>query len=326
MTGRVHVIGAATSAGAHGPGQEEAPDAFRRHGLMERLADAGLEATDHGNVVWLRMHPDPEHPRLASAARVVDAAHTVAGHVQHVLETGPDDRVLVLGGDCTIQLGVVAGAKAAVGGSVGLAYIDLDCDLTSPANGNGIADWMGLTHLLDAPDADPRLSGLGGQPPLLTADRLRLVAADLATPYEQQRLEELDLTRYTSTEVHADTDRVVRELTSWADHLDLLSVHLDVDVLDQTEFPIAEEQRDTPGLSLEVLAHVVSGLMAHPTARILSVCEVNPARPPDPIAAFGSLISLLTTSFADPTPTPRSAPIGTRACRCSIGQRDRDPL
>ncbi len=155
VTGRVHVIGAATSAGAHGPGQEEAPDAFRRYGLMKRLDDAGLEATNQGNVVRLRMHPDPEHPRLASAARVVDAAHTVAGHVQHILEAGRDDRVLVLDGDCTIQLGVIAGAKAAVGDSVGRAYIDLDCDLTSLASGNGIADWMGITHLLDAPDADP---------------------------------------------------------------------------------------------------------------------------------------------------------------------------
>ncbi len=75
------------------------------------------------------------------------------------------------------------------------------------------------------------------------------MAADLATPYEQQRLDELDIVRYTTTEVHADTDRVVGELTSWADHLDLLSVHLDVDVLDQTEFPIAEEQAAVPGRS-----------------------------------------------------------------------------
>jgi arginase len=301
MNGRVHVIGAATSAGAHGAGQEQAPATFRRYGLLKRLTEFGVEAVDHGDVVHLRMRPDPKHPRLGSADRVVDAAHTVAGHVQHLLETGPDDRVLVLGGDCTIQLGVIAGAKAAVGDSVGLAYIDLDCDLTSPANGNGIADWMGVTHLLDAPDADPRLSSLDGQPPLLTTDALRLVAADLATPYEQQRLEDLGITRYTSTEVEADPDGIVRELNSWTNGLDLLSVHIDVDVLDQTKFPIAEEQRDSPGLTLDVLTHVVSGLMAHPAARVLSVCEVNPSRPHDPAAAFGSLISLLTASLAGPS-------------------------
>lgn len=297
MTGRLHVVGAATSAGAHGPGQELAPQTFRRYGLVERLTDEGLEVRDHGDVVRLRMRPDPEHRQLCSADRVVAAARLVAAHVQDILDGDPSDRILVLGGDCTIQLGVVAGASAASRGTVGLAYIDLDCDLTSPVHGNGIADWMGVTHLLDAPDADPRLAGLGGRPPLLTPETLRLVAADLATPYELDRLAKLGITRSTSDEVGADPAGTLAALGSWADDLDLLSVHVDVDVLDQTDFPIAEEQRDTPGLSLDVLEQLVSGLMAHPASRILTICEVNPDRPPQPQAAFGTLIGLLVAAL-----------------------------
>ena len=37
-----------------------------------------------------------------------------------------DEAVLVLGGDCTIELGTVAGALHEAE-SVGLVYIDLDC-------------------------------------------------------------------------------------------------------------------------------------------------------------------------------------------------------
>ncbi|MFF1572603.1 arginase family protein [Leifsonia sp. NPDC058292] len=298
MRGRVHVVGAATSAGAHGPGQELAPAAFRRYGLLEGLAESGLEVIDHGDVVTARMRPDPDHPRLADASRVIEAARAVSRSVQQVLESDPDGRILVLGGDCTVQLGVIAGAKAAQGDSVALAYVDLDCDLTSPADGNGIADWMGVTHLLDAPDAYRPLSGIDGKPPLLTSDRLRLIGADRATPYEEQRLQELGLIRYTSQQVSANTEDIATEIGAWADGVDLLSVHVDVDVLDQTEFPIAEEQRDVPGLTLATLARLVSALMAHPAARVLTITEINPTRPPDPAAAFDSLNHLLIESLA----------------------------
>lgn len=93
-------------------------------------------------------------------------------------------------------------------------------------------------------------------------------------------------TRCTSAEVEADPAGAVRQLNLWADGLDLLSVHVDVDFLDQTQFPIAEEQRDTPGLTLDGLAQVMTGLMAHPAARVLTVCEVNPNRPQDPPYGF----------------------------------------
>lgn len=154
----------ATSAGAHGPGQERAPEAFRRYGLVDRLTGSGVEVVGHGDVVRLRMRPDPEHPDLRDADRVVAAATVVAAHVEEALSAGDGDRVLELGGDCTVQLGVVACAKSPHIGSVGLAYIDLDCDLTSPADGNGFADWQGVTHLLDAPDADPSMDVLRCSP------------------------------------------------------------------------------------------------------------------------------------------------------------------
>ncbi len=48
---RVAVIGAATSAGSHHAGQERAPAALRAAGFVTRLADAGLDVTDAGDVV-----------------------------------------------------------------------------------------------------------------------------------------------------------------------------------------------------------------------------------------------------------------------------------
>ena len=43
------VIGAPTSAGAFGPGQERAPSAFRAHGLLDALRARGLDVVDRGD-------------------------------------------------------------------------------------------------------------------------------------------------------------------------------------------------------------------------------------------------------------------------------------
>lgn len=44
------VIGAPTSAGAFGPGQERAPAAFRTHGLLDALQARGLDVVDEATV------------------------------------------------------------------------------------------------------------------------------------------------------------------------------------------------------------------------------------------------------------------------------------
>ena len=55
--------------------------------------------------------------------------------------------VLVLGGDCTITLGVLAGLQR-VEPDAGLVYFDGDADLSMPGAGSGILDAMGIAHLL----------------------------------------------------------------------------------------------------------------------------------------------------------------------------------
>ena len=75
------IIGAPTSAGAHHAGQDLAPAALRAAGLPGRLQRAGLAITDAGD--------------LPGAIFTADRAHPAARNV--------------LGGDCTITIGAVAG-------------------------------------------------------------------------------------------------------------------------------------------------------------------------------------------------------------------------
>src|SRR5687768_10984539 len=108
MTSPLTVIGAPSSAGAYAPGQEKAPAAFRRHGLLAALQSAGRHVRDAGDVTHFRWRPEAARPEAMNLAAVRNAAVAVASKVAEACSSG--ETALVLGGDCTIELGTVAGA------------------------------------------------------------------------------------------------------------------------------------------------------------------------------------------------------------------------
>ena len=86
----------------------------------------------------------------------------------------PGRIALVLGGDCTIGIGTVAGARSALG-DVGLLYFDLHADLNTPASaGDGALDWMALAHMLAIPGSEPSLAEATGRVPIIDPARVVL--------------------------------------------------------------------------------------------------------------------------------------------------------
>ena len=81
------------------------------------------------------------------------AAWALADAVERA--AAPDAVLVVLGGDCTITLGVLAGMQR-VEPDTGLVYFDGDADLGRPGEGSGILDAMGIA--LHRPGQGDRLS------------------------------------------------------------------------------------------------------------------------------------------------------------------------
>ena len=102
------LLGVPTSAGAFAPGQEQAPRALRRAGLVDKLRAAGAEVADLGDSEVWRWRPDPAGPRAQNLGAVCEIARTTAGRVEDALAE-PGGPLLVLGGDCTVEIGTVAG-------------------------------------------------------------------------------------------------------------------------------------------------------------------------------------------------------------------------
>jgi arginase len=83
---KLAVLGVPSSAGAYAPGQEKAPAAFRRHGLLEALTQAGVLVRDLGDLDGSRWQPDPRRPHAANLPVVQRVAAATAERVAEALQ------------------------------------------------------------------------------------------------------------------------------------------------------------------------------------------------------------------------------------------------
>jgi len=258
------VIGAPTSAGAFAPGQEDAPRALREAGLLDALRGTGREVVDRGDTPRLRWRVDHDEPRAMNAAAVVDGVRAVAARVEEAMRAG--EQPLVLGGDCTVGVGTVAGAIAA-GVEPQLVYLDLHPDLNTPSSvPDGAFDWMGVAHMLDIDGADDRLAGSGPRRPLLADDDVVFVGADpeQCTAHERAVIEARGL------EV-LGVDAASRAVDGRP-----FLVHFDVDVVDFSDVPLSENTGRGIGVPFEAAFGALEALLANELLLGLTITELNP--------------------------------------------------
>lgn len=272
---RLAIVGAPSSAGAYAPGQEKAPSALRAAGLLDLLSAAGIPIDDHGDVPGFRWRADKVNPRAMNADAAAAVARATAEHVASALATG--SRVLVLGGDCTVEVGTVAGALRDTK-SVGLVYIDLDTDLNTPASTqDGALDWMGVAHMLGIEGTTPQLATLGPCMPMLRPEQVLFFANDNIEPFERRIIDDRGIAEVRLAKVATDPSGTARAVaTGWAQQFERLLVHLDVDVLDFADMPLAENTRRNTGLRFDQLMAALGPLLRAPNWTALTVCELNP--------------------------------------------------
>lgn len=227
-----------------------------------------------------RWRIDPDHMRAMNADAAAGVARAVADEVAEGLSQG--STLLVLGGDCTVELGTVAGASRDTP-DVGLVYIDYDTDMNTPVSvEDGALDWMGVAHLLGLPETVPSLAGVGPRTPMLNPDQILLFANGSSTDFERRTIADLGIQEVPLADVTSDPDGSARGVVNdWARRFDRLLVHVDADVLDFLDFPIAEETRRYRGLRFEQLVAALRELVAAPNWTTLTICEVNPDHDPD---------------------------------------------
>jgi arginase len=260
------IVDAPIDCSGTGRGEERAPAALRAAGLVERLraCDAGeADARIHET----RRDPDTG---IVGAVEVRRAAIAIASSVRELLDVRK--RPLVLGGDCTLLLGVF---QALPHGS-GLWFVDGHADfLDGESSPTGEAADMDLAILTghsapgliaaDGPLLDPAaVVLLGHRPAELHPDvarenaRLDPAIHALTTPEVRVR---------GAARVGTDAAATLAERPAW--------LHLDLDVLDEGVLP-AVSYPQASGLDWDDLVALVRPLVAAPNLLGVSVADFNP--------------------------------------------------
>ncbi len=238
---RIGVLGVPSSAGARQKGQEKAPQALRKASLLEKIRLTGLEVLDFGDLPEVSYRPDKDNPKSQNLELVVQVAKKVSGRVNRIIQEG--SLPLVLGGDCTITVGVLD-AIIRNSPNLGLVYFDGDIDMNIPDTTiSGIFDGMGLAHIIGK--GVKLLSHVGTRFPLVPEKNIVLFGynqeAGSIDAWETGVLSNCQMAKYPLSRIKGiakdSAKKVVHQLEN---EVDSILVHFDVDVIDFDDFPAAD--------------------------------------------------------------------------------------
>jgi arginase len=295
MTRPIAVVGAPSSIGIrpYDDGEmrhlDRAPGVLRDRNLIRRLG-----AVDLGDVA-----PPPyrDFARPPNGARnekqVIAYSRSLGERVAEALDGGHFG--VVVGGDCSIILGCLLGARRTAHGPIGLAYLDAHADFATPREsrtGSVASMCLGLA----SGRGDTPLSRLAGRSPLVEGKHVALIGrrdADDAS-YGHAALAASPILDVPDNQMMAygpgELAAAILDRVASAD-VNGFWIHLDVDVLN----PAVMSAVDSPepgGLMADEMAALLTPIVHHPKALGLDISIYDPALDPDRSCAR-QLVSLL---------------------------------
>ena len=308
---KIAIIGAPSSAAAFLPGSEKAPAALRAAGIVQRLQSIGYEVTDLGDCEPRVFAEDDEHKRSRNVPEIIASLNDLKPRVELGIKSGA--LLLVLGGDCTQILAMVAGARRYYK-QIGLLWLDRDADLNSPSTTpSGRLDGMALAGIVGK--GSPELVRFWGEPPLVREPDTLI--------YGLVRVDEPErdfLTRSPLRHVYAVDIQLKGAEKSAQDAITHLHagtrefmVHVDLDAIAQEEFA-AVNVPDSGGLSFAEVQTSLTEFVKQKNLLGLDIAQYNPDRDSDGSGArklvdlLAEILSARYTALVPPAPAATPAP------------------
>ena len=244
------------------PGTWQAPAVLMEAGLARRLSPAETSSLPRPAY---RRDAEPG-TRIRNGSAIRSFSINLAARISAVLSAGRFP--VVIGGDCSILLGCLLGARQ--GGRLGLVHVDGHSDFFHPGNYDAKAR-LGTAAGMDLALATGRGEALltrwpGVDGPLVSdEDTTQLGERDALSPDFDRYYGDVRKTRINRMIIQ-DVLRdgigaSIGQISSWLEErqLDRAWLHVDLDVLDEGVMP-AVDSPGSPGLSFDHLAELVSDL------------------------------------------------------------------
>ncbi|MBA2753197.1 MAG: arginase family protein [Chloroflexia bacterium] len=272
------------------------PSALLGAGLVDRLKSAGVEVAGAVEVTL----PDEEREAGRTAVNIgLLGAHT-ARATGDALDAG--ETVLVLAGDDTATIGVLAGLQRAhgAGAAIGVVWFDAHGDFNTPETSySGILAGMPVAILAGL--AGPLWRAAAGLAPPMPTDRIVLGGVRELDHKEETLLRSTDATILTTQEVCAEEPlrRVVGRLAA---SVEWLWIHIDLDVLDPRHVPSASTPSPR-GLEIDELVRGLRVVLTTGRVAVVSVAGLNPGGGERGKRSIDTTLALLERALPDWTIT-----------------------
>ena len=268
------LIGTPLDLGAKNLGVDIGPEAFRHAELINKLSGVGIEIKDEGNIESTdRNTLDPGDPHLKYLPEIVRVNGELADKVEAAIKEGR--KPIVLGGDHSINLGALTGASNAVGGEIGMVYIDAHGDInTHETTQSGNIHGMHLASLMGF--GAPELAHLKGEHVKLKTENLLHIGG---SDFDQG---EIDLIEQQNIESFTLFDLLTKNLGALLPMIDDLAarnknvwVSLDLDAIDRVYAPGAGMPNEK-GLTYREVSAIAEYVGKKCNVIGLDVVEYNP--------------------------------------------------
>jgi len=294
----MHVITAPSNLGLrplrlnHEPGTWRAPAALLEAGLLKAIGTPPVTSLR-------RPIYSPETQvgtRIRNGRTMRDFNLALAEAVRNIRRRG--EFALVIGGDCSILMGALAGARAE--GPIALIHIDGHSDFRHPGNYDFSRD-LGAAAGMDLALVTGRGEPLGTEwpgirgPLVADADVIQLGERESRDPdfawpdVQDTAIDTIDVFEATAIGAEGVTARIATMLAARLNQG--FWIHLDVDALDEAIMP-AVDCPGSPGIPPKDLVAILHPLVADKRCRGMTLTVFDPDLDPDDKYA-GAIVSLM---------------------------------